>query len=233
MSIATSDKIDYLIDLETWWERTEVVVQKRIHAVLEEEERRNSDQRDEANSIDHLQRIESEVGKLAVAEHEQGEAAAAYQRKSAALEKVIAELDERRRAIGFLGDEITVLENKQQKHRSDYLRYLGAKPLADERSSREIELSARREQEGRAAAELRACESALAELSRCFDEAALNAVRREYEGMNCRSGNRIGESGKCAGGKLIGKSFVSGSGRKPASNVTKSICIIQRLAAAS
>lgn len=177
-------KIAYLIDLKNWWERTEDVVQKRIYAVLEEERRRNSDQRDEANSIDHLQRIESEVGKLAVAELEQAEAAAAYRGESAVLEKVIAELDERRRAIGFLGAEVTVLENKQQKHRSDYLRYLGAKPLADERSSREIELSARREREGRAAAELRACESTLGEINRCFDEAALHAMRREYDGMN-------------------------------------------------
>ncbi len=34
------------------------------------------------------------------------------------------------------------LEKTQQKHRSDYQRYLGAKPLAEERGSREIELSA-------------------------------------------------------------------------------------------
>jgi DNA repair protein SbcC/Rad50 len=176
--------VDYLKALENWWQRTENVVQARINAVREEERRRNSDQRDEVNSTEHLRRIESEIGKIAVAENEQREAAAACQRESAELEKAIAGLDQRLRAFGFLSDEIVLLEETQRKYRSDYQRYLGAKPLADERSSREIELNVRREEEEHAAAELRLCESTLLELSRSFDEAAFAAVRREFEEMN-------------------------------------------------
>ena len=174
---------DYLHQLQLWWRGTENVVQARINAVLEEEGRRKSDQRDEFNATDYLRRIESEIGKLAVAEDEQREAAAACQRESAELEKIIAGLEQRRRAFGFLGEEIALLEQTQERYRSDYQQYLGAKPLADERSSRERELNARREQEGRADAELRLCDSKLSELSEGFDEAALTAVRREFEGM--------------------------------------------------
>jgi exonuclease SbcC len=173
--------VDYLKELKTWWQRTEKVVQERINVVLEEERRRGSDQRDEVNNTDLLRRIESEIGKLALAENEQREAAAGCRRASAELERTIAQLDQRRRAFGFLGDGIVLLERTQQKYRSDYQRYLGAKPLADERSSREMELNARREQEGRAVAELKLCESTLSELGRGFDESALTAVRREFQ----------------------------------------------------
>lgn len=177
-------KVDYLKELKTWWQRTEQVVQERINAVLEEERRRGSDQRDEVNNTDLLRRIETEIGKLALAESEQREAAAGHQRASAELERTIAQFRQRSRAFGFLGDEIVLLERTQQKHRSDYQRYLGAKPLADERSSREMELNARREQEGRAVAELRLFESTLSELSRGFDESELGAVRREFQGIS-------------------------------------------------
>ena len=173
--------VDYLKELENWWQWTGNLVQERINGVLEEERRRNSDQRDEVHCLEQLRRVESEIGKLAIAENEQREAAAACRRESADLGRTIAGLDQRRLAFAFLGDEIVHLEQTQQEYRSDYQRYLGAKPLADEQSSREMELDTRREQEGRAAAELTLCESTLSELTRGVDEAALAAVRREFE----------------------------------------------------
>ena len=173
--------VNYLKELENWWQWTENLVQERTNEILKEEGRRNSDQRDEVNCLDHLRRIESEIGKLAVAENEQREAAAACRRESADLEKTIAGLDQCRRAFAFLGEEIVQLAQMQQKYRSDYQRYLGAKPLADERSAREMELDARRKQEERAAAELTLCESTLSQLRRGVDEASLAAVRRELE----------------------------------------------------
>jgi DNA repair protein SbcC/Rad50 len=175
--------VDYLNELQTWWRGTENLVQARINAVLEEEGRRKSDQRDEFNTTDYLRRIEFEIGKLAMAEDEQREAAAACQRESGELEKIIARLEQRRHAFGFLGEEIALLEQTQQRYRSDYQQYLGAKPLADERGTRERELNARREREGCAEAELRLCDGKLSELSEGFDEAALTVVRREFEGM--------------------------------------------------
>jgi len=175
--------VDYLKELEKWWQGTENLTQEWINAVLQSEKLRNSDQRDEINSTDHLRRIESEIEKLALEENEQREVSFACQRASVELEKRIADLDQRRRAFGFVGDEIALLEQTQQKYRSDYQRYLGAKPLADERNSREIERNARREQEQRAEEELRLFESTLAELSRSFDEAALASLRLEFEGI--------------------------------------------------
>ena len=173
--------LDYLKELENWWQRTGNLVQERVNAVLEEEGRRKSDQRDEINCLDHLRRIESEIGKLAVAENEQREAAAACRRESAELEKTIASLEQCCRTFTSLGDEIVKLTQLQQKHRSDYQRYLGAKPLADERSSRQMELDVRREREERAAAELELCENAASQLKRGVDQGSLAAVRRKFE----------------------------------------------------
>ncbi len=179
--------VDYLKDLEKWWQTTEQAVQKRISAVPEAERRRNSEQRDETNGSDHLRRIETEIENLAFEEKEQHEAASASRRESAELEKTIADLDLRRRHFDFLGEEISLLEQTQQKYRGDYQRYLGAKSMADEQSSREKELKVGREQERVAAEELRLSEIALAELSRGFEEAELIAARREYEGIQAAS----------------------------------------------
>jgi exonuclease SbcC len=178
------ETVKYLQELENWWERTENLVRERIDAVTEEEGRRNSDQRDEVNSADHLRRLESEIGKLAGAENEQRKIGAASQRESAELEKNIAALDQRRRALGFLGNEIALLEQTQWRYRSDYQRYLGAKPLSDELSSREIQLKTRREQEERAVAAAELCESTLSELRTGYDESALIALRREFQAMS-------------------------------------------------
>ena len=172
---------DYLRESETWWKRTETVVRARIIAVQEEEKRRNSDQRDEVNCLERLHRIESEIAELKGAETEQREAAAAWQRKSADHEEIISALKQLHRAFGFLDDEISLLEQTQQRHLGDYQRYLGAKPLADERDSRQIERNARKEQEERAIVELRLCEAKFSELSRGFDEIELGAARRKFE----------------------------------------------------
>jgi exonuclease SbcC len=173
--------LEYLRELEKWWQETEILGQEWIHVVLEEEKRRSADQRDELNSAEHLQLIESESEKLLVDESVQREVAASCQRESAELQQIIADLDQRRGALGFVANEIAVLEETQQKYRSHYRQYLGAKPLADEWSSRETELNARREQEGRAEKDLRGCEVALAELGREFDEVALASLRRDLE----------------------------------------------------
>jgi exonuclease SbcC len=173
--------VEYLQELEKWWQETEILGQRWINVVLEEEKRRSADQRDELNSAEHLQRIESEIQKLVLDESVQREVAAACQRESAELQQIIADLDQRRGALSFVANEIALLEQTQQKYRSDYRQYLGAKPLADERVSREIELNARREQEGLAEEELRRCEITLTELGREFDEAALASLRHDLE----------------------------------------------------
>jgi DNA repair protein SbcC/Rad50 len=176
--------VAYLTELQKWWQETDVVVQDRINAVRQEESRRNADCRDEINFSDNLGRIESEIEKLAIAENEQLEAAAACTKESAELEKTIASFYERRKAFGFFGDQIVLLEQAQQKFRKDYERYLGAKSLADEGKSRDIELNARREQELRANEQLRLSETKVLELSRAFDAAVLKATRRKYEEIN-------------------------------------------------
>jgi DNA repair protein SbcC/Rad50 len=181
--ICGRQNIDYWRELQSWSQRTENLVQERVKIVLEEESRRLSDLRDEINSTEHLRRIESEMEKLTIAEYEQREAASECQRESLALEKTIAGLDQGRRAFGFPGDEIALLEQTQLKYRNDYQRYLGAKPLADQRSSREMELNTRREQEARIGEELRVYESTLRELSKGFDEIALTSLRRELQGI--------------------------------------------------
>jgi exonuclease SbcC len=175
--------VEYLHELEKWWQKAENLGQEWIDAVLEEERRRSADQRDGFNSADHLQRIESEIQKLVLDENVQREVASSCQRESAELQKIVVDLDQRRGAFSFVTNEIALLEQTQQKYRSDYRQYLGAKPLAEERCSREIELNAQREQEGRAEEELRRCEITLTELGREFDQAALASLRQELEGI--------------------------------------------------
>jgi exonuclease SbcC len=175
---------EYLQELENWWQRNKSVVQERINAVLAEEVRRNSDQRDEFHSTERLRKIESEIEQFAGAEIEQREAVDTGLRESAKLDGILANLNQRCRAFGFLGDEIGLLEETQQKYRSDYQRYLGAKPLDDDRRIREIEQEARREEEKCAALELGLCETGLSELRSGYDESALFAARRESEGMS-------------------------------------------------
>ncbi|MBV8378693.1 MAG: SMC family ATPase [Verrucomicrobia bacterium] len=172
---------DYLKELENWWQGTGILVQTRIDAVVEEENRRQSDQRDEVHYGDHLHRIEAEIGNLEWAENEQREAAAVCRRESAQLEQKITDLNQYRRAFALLGDQIAQLAQRQQRHRSDYQRYLGAKPLADERGAREMELDAQRKREERVAAELAFCESTLSQLRLGTAEVSLAAVRREFE----------------------------------------------------
>jgi DNA repair protein SbcC/Rad50 len=171
--------IAYLKEMENWWQRTAQLVQERADTVFEEERQRNAEQQDEVNSTEHLRTIESEIDKLGVAAEAQRVIAATCQREVDSREKIITGLHDCRGAFQFLGDEILRLEKTQQQHLGDYQRYLGAKPLAEERVSREVELSGRREQELRAATELMVCEGTLAELSRGFDDAALGALRRE------------------------------------------------------
>jgi exonuclease SbcC len=179
--------VDYLREFRKWSQSTEDLVLERVNTVLEEERRRNSDLRDEVNSTDQLRRIESEIEKLTIEENEQSEVDSACQREFTELEKTMSGLDQRSRAYGSLGDEIALLEQTQLMYRRDYQQYLGAKPLADQGSSREIELSARREEERRVGEELRICESTLAELSRGFDEVVLTSLRREFEGIRAEA----------------------------------------------
>src|SRR6202030_60786 len=65
--------VEYLQESEDWWQRNKIVVQERINAVLAEDIRRNSDQRDEVHSTERLRQIESEIEKFAKAEIEQRE----------------------------------------------------------------------------------------------------------------------------------------------------------------
>jgi DNA repair protein SbcC/Rad50 len=190
---------EYLHELEKWWRKTENLGQEWINAVVEEERRRNADQRDEFNSADHFRRIESEIQQLVLDESVQGEVASACQRESAELQKIIVDLDQLRGGFSFVANEIALLEQTQYRYRSDYQRYLGAKPLADEQFSREIELNARREQEGRAEEKLRLCEITLTGLGREFDEAALASLRHDLgelrtgiagEGANLQNSRR-------------------------------------------
>jgi exonuclease SbcC len=171
----------YFAELNDWWRGVENGVQARIGAFREEERRRNADQQDEVNITGQLRRIESEISKLGAAEGKQRDDAAIYEGRSAELLKSIVSLDQRLQVFGFLADEIARLEQIQLKHRSDNREYLGAKPLADERSAREQDCKARRETEAAAAATLSLCEIAFAEAIKDFNPGALPVSRREFE----------------------------------------------------
>ena len=171
----------YFTELSEWWRVVESGVQAQIGAFWEEDRRRNADQQNEVNSTSQLRRIESEISKLGTAEDKQRDGAAIYQARSAELIKSIDSLDQRLEVFGFLADEIARLEQNQLKHRSDYQQYLGAKPLADERSAREKDCKARREAEAAADATLRLREIAFAEAIEDFDPGALPALRLKFE----------------------------------------------------
>ena len=171
----------YFTELSEWWRAVESGVQAQIGAFWEEDRRRNADQQNEVNSTSQLRRIESEISKLGTAEYKQRDGAAIYRARSAELIKSIDSLDQRLEVFGFLADEIARLEQNQLKHRSDYQQYLGAKPLADERSAREKDCKARRDAEAAADAALRLREIAFAEAIEDFDPGALPALRLKFE----------------------------------------------------
>jgi exonuclease SbcC len=176
--------VAYLADLQKWWQGTCFIVQDRIDTVQREEGRRNADRRDELNFTENLVRIEAEIEKLAIARNKQLETAIVCSEEIAGLAKTIESLDEQRRALGFFGDQIVLLEQTQQKFRADYERFLEAKSLADEQRSREIDLNVRREQEQHASEQLRFCEAKVVELGRAFDPATLKATRGKYQEIN-------------------------------------------------
>ena len=171
----------YFTELSEWWRAVESGVQAQIGAFWEEDRRRNADQQNEVNSTSQLRRIESEISKLGTAEDKQRDGTAIYRARSAELIKSIVRLDQRLEVFGFLADEIARLEQNQLKHRSDYQQYLGAKPLADERSAREKDCKARRDAEAAADAALRLREIAFAEAIEDFDPGALPALRLKFE----------------------------------------------------
>ncbi len=171
----------YFTELNGWWPAVENGVQARIGAFRDEDRRRNADQQDEVNGTDQLRRIESAISKLGAAEYKQRDDAAIYEARSAELIKSIVSLDQRLEVFGFLAEDLARLEQIQLKHRSDYQGYLGAKPLADERSAREKNCKARREAEATADARMRLREIAFAEAIKDFDPGALPALRREFE----------------------------------------------------
>jgi hypothetical protein len=173
----------YASALANWWRRTEGPVQRRIDWVFEEGRRRTSDQRDEANSRAFLQRLESEIATLAVAENDQRQAAAAFSKDAEALRRTIASLDERRRALAFVPDKIALLQESLEKYRSDYQRFLGSKTSADQRISRETVLVEQKEREHRLASELEHAEGILFALYKDFDEEALAAARLNFQEM--------------------------------------------------
>jgi DNA repair protein SbcC/Rad50 len=173
----------YASALTNWWRQTEGPVQQRIDWVIEEGRRRTSDQCDEANSRALIQRLESEIATLAVAENDQRQAAAAFRKDAEELKITIASLDERRRALAFVPDKIDLLEESLEEFRSDYQRFLGSKPSADQRISRETALVDQKEREHRLASELEDAEGILFALNKNFDEAALAAARLNFQEM--------------------------------------------------
>lgn len=178
----------YLHELQNWWRVTENAVQARLDAFREEDRRRNTDQQDEVNGRDRLQRIEAEISKLSAAENRLREDATIDLRQSAEFLESIVSLKQRLQAFGFLADEIAGQEVIQQKHRVDYQQYLGGKPLADQQSARESELQARRQEEADADAMVRFREIAYAEVSKHFDPDALPELRREFEQISAAAG---------------------------------------------
>jgi DNA repair protein SbcC/Rad50 len=178
----------YLQELQNWWRVTENIVEARLDAFREEDRRRNADQQDEVNWNDQLRRIEAEISKLSAAENKLREDAATSLSQSARLLESIVSLEQRLQAFGFLANEVAGQEAIQQKHRSDYQQYLGAKPMADQRSARENDLQVRRQEEADADAMVRFREIAYAEVSRDFDPEALPALRREFEQISAAAG---------------------------------------------
>jgi DNA repair protein SbcC/Rad50 len=171
----------YASALTNWWRRTEGPVQQRIDWVFEEGRRRTSDQRDEANNRAFLQRLESEIATLAVAENDQRQAAEAFRKNAEELKRTIVSLDERRRVLAFVPENIALLEESLERFRSDYRRFLGSKPSADQRISRETALVEQKEREHRLASELEHAEGILLALNKDFDEEALAAARLNFQ----------------------------------------------------
>jgi DNA repair protein SbcC/Rad50 len=173
--------VAYFAELNDWWRTIENGFQARISAFREEDLRRNADQQNEVNCTGQLRRIEFEISKLGAAENKQRDDAAVYEARSTELSKTIVSLGQRLEVFGFLADEIARLEQIQSKHHGDFQEYLGAKPLASERSAREKDCKVRREAEATAETTLRLREIAFAKAIADFDPVALPALRWEFE----------------------------------------------------
>ena len=167
--------------LSTWWDRSERTIRQAIDAILEEGRRRAADQRDESNGRSQLQQLESEIATLASGENGQRQIAAEFKKGSEAIETAIADLHERCRRLAFVPDKIVSLQEILEKFRSDYQRYLGAKPAADQRISREKEVAEQKQRKERLDSELAQSESRLLALGKEFSEDALTSARENFQ----------------------------------------------------
>jgi DNA repair protein SbcC/Rad50 len=179
--------------LQIWWERMEPLIQSQVDLVLEEEARRIAEQRDVFNNREFLRQIDSEIANFAAAEGEQRLLASVFRSECAALEPIIAVLDEERRSLEFVPARIVLLEETLEKFRTDYQRYLGAERSADQKRSRESDLATHAETERCRRSELIRSESRVLELSKSFNEADLAVARRRLEEMNTSAAKEVAE----------------------------------------
>jgi DNA repair protein SbcC/Rad50 len=178
---AYAQNLRYSKELQNWWQRTEPLIETRINSVLEEEARRNAEERDEFNHREFLRQIDYEIVNFAAAERRHRQLAATFRSECATLEPNIAVLDEQRRSLEFVPGEIALLEEALERFRTDYQRYLGAKRLADQKKARDLDLATHSETERRCRSDLTRSESDVLQLSKSFDEEDLAVARRKLE----------------------------------------------------
>jgi exonuclease SbcC len=116
---------------------------------------------------------EKAAAKLAEAAHWRGE--------MEATARTVAELADRLKPFATLEDELRTQQSRKVRHEPGHRQHLAARPLAGLATTRQQALEAARQSETSAIAAAQARESALQEVAKHFDPAALEAARRTFQ----------------------------------------------------
>lgn len=168
-------------ELARWTEAVESRVQDRVRGFREEQRRQNAEDQNLINLKTQLVDIDNEIEKLTIAEKTQLKAAKTFEDQIRQLAGQLTDLEQRLKEYVPVADEIAHLEWAQQNQREDYQRYLGAKPLADQKKDREEELKNRQNEMTAAAVVLKSREAIYKEAHKEFDPSELSVARREFE----------------------------------------------------
>jgi exonuclease SbcC len=184
--LETADRQSFIFrqKLERWFENAKLKAETLIAAAHEERRRRDMEGQNLVHLNAQIKEIDREISDLTADASKQIEAAKGFDLEGRKLVQLIVDLDEKLTEYATLNAEITSLEQVQQMTRGDFQRYLGAKPLADQKSQREAELNAALERLLGAETRLKRNEAEYAHIREGFDPAALSAARASLEERN-------------------------------------------------
>jgi exonuclease SbcC len=181
LAAAHEQALLFQANLSQWVEKADSKMEQRLVEARSEQRSRDIEGQNLVHYKTQLEEIEKEIARLISDESKRREAVDGFEKESRELVRRLADLDQKLKEFVPLGSEISNLERVQQDTRGDHQRYLGAKPLADLKISRESELKSRQNELDAATTLVKEREAASERLRERFDPAALSEARLNSE----------------------------------------------------